>query len=200
MESSTLGTTLGQSPSVQRHDLVCCGGHLGFSTSMACWPHTGGLSVMEYAPLVWMGAAPTHLSHLDRVQHRALRLLGPNVVLQSLAARRSVYALTYLYKLMCIDGPPCLTNLIPPSPEPPAQPCTRTQCRPRHARQLVTTLPVSAPDFLRRSFPYTAINTWNELPLQLLQSPPRLSSLHSFKVNVHRFLRRNHWSWATDHL
>ena len=45
--------------------------------------------VLEHAPLVWLGAAPTHLSRLDHVQHRALRLIGGDVVLQSLGLRRA---------------------------------------------------------------------------------------------------------------
>eukprot|EP00117_Sycon_ciliatum_P015231 scpid90198/ scgid15163/ len=58
--------------------------------------------VLEYAPLVWMGAASSHLRLLDRVQRRALHILGPDVLLQSLAARRLVAALSYMYKLMCL--------------------------------------------------------------------------------------------------
>jgi len=55
--------------------------------------------VMEYAPLIWMGAAPSHLARLDRVQHRAAKLIGPGVVLPSLRVRREVAALSYIYKL-----------------------------------------------------------------------------------------------------
>ena len=46
--------------------------------------------LLEYAPLVWMGAAPTSLEHLNRVQRLALHILGPNILLQSLEARRTV--------------------------------------------------------------------------------------------------------------
>ena len=70
--------------------------------------------VLEYAPLVWMGAASGHLRLLDRVQRCALHILGPGVLLQSLAARRLVAALSY--KLMCLAGPPQLTSLVPPPP------------------------------------------------------------------------------------
>ena len=58
--------------------------------------------VLEYAPLTWMGAANSHLQSLDRVQRKALAIIGPDALLQSLAARRQVYALTYMYKLMCL--------------------------------------------------------------------------------------------------
>ena len=46
--------------------------------------------VLEYAPNVWIGVAPTHLHQLDRVQRKALRIIGPDAVIQSLAARSSV--------------------------------------------------------------------------------------------------------------
>ena len=51
--------------------------------------------VLEYASLVWMGAAPSHLSRLDSIQRRALRIIGPETELQSLSLRRYVAALTY---------------------------------------------------------------------------------------------------------
>ena len=50
--------------------------------------------VLEYAPLVWVGAASSHLRLLDRVQRRAFHILGPDILLQSLAARRLVTALS----------------------------------------------------------------------------------------------------------
>ena len=53
--------------------------------------------ILECAPIVWQGAAPTYLHQLDRVQRRALHLLGPGVILQSLAASRDVYAVSMAY-------------------------------------------------------------------------------------------------------
>ena len=44
--------------------------------------------VMEYCPLVWMGAPDCHL-------------IGPGAMLQSLSVRRMVAACTYIYKLLC---------------------------------------------------------------------------------------------------
>ena len=74
--------------------------------------------VLEYAPLVWMGAAKTHLSRLDRVKRNALHVLGPGILLQSLQARRTVAALAYLYKLQYISGPPQLRAIVPPPATP----------------------------------------------------------------------------------
>ena len=75
--------------------------------------------VLEYASLGWEGAASGHLRLLDRVQRHALHILGPDILLQSLAARRLVATLSYMYKLMCLAGPPQITLLVPPPPPPP---------------------------------------------------------------------------------
>lgn len=158
--------------------------------------------LLEYAPLVWMGAAQTHLRQLDRVQRRALHILGPNVLLQSLEARRTVAALTYLYKLMCLDGPPQLVSIVPPLRQPTTNPRTRSDLSHQgcHGYQLQSTLPNTASDFLRRSFPFCIIDEWNNLPLPLLARHPTLKSLQTFKVQVHHHLRHSRWEWATDSL
>ena len=70
--------------------------------------------VLEYCPLVWMGAASSHLAKLDKVQQRAMRMIGPGTLLPSLEIRRTVAALSYLYKLQYITGPSQLTDLVPP--------------------------------------------------------------------------------------
>ena len=49
--------------------------------------------MLKYCPLVWAGAAPCHLSRLDKIQKRALSLIGPGVSVDSLALRRSVSSL-----------------------------------------------------------------------------------------------------------
>ena len=99
--------------------------------------------ILEYAHLVWMGATRTHLQQLDRVQRRALHILGPGVVLQSLQARRMVGALTYIYKLMCMDGPSTLRSLVPPTQPLPTCPRTRLEQErsSRHSFQLCSELP-----------------------------------------------------------
>ena len=66
--------------------------------------------VLEYCPLVWSGAAACHLERLDKVQKRALSLLGAGTIIDSLALRRTVSALCLLYKLL---SGPRLTTLQP---------------------------------------------------------------------------------------
>ncbi|XP_065186193.1 uncharacterized protein LOC135817022 [Sycon ciliatum] len=157
--------------------------------------------VLEYAPLVWMGAASSHLRLLDRVQRRALHILGPDVLLQSLAARRLVAGLSYImYNLMCLAGPPQLTSLVPSQLPPRTFLRTRSDHSVCHESQLQNVLPASSPDYVRRCFPYSIIDEWNNLPPTVLQSPPRLTSLQSFKGKVHQHLRQSRWYWATDSL
>ena len=74
--------------------------------------------VMEYFPLVWMGAADCHLQRLDQTQPSALHLIGPGAMLQSLSIRRMVAACTYIYKLLCSNPTSPLRRLLPPSQAP----------------------------------------------------------------------------------
>ena len=154
--------------------------------------------ILEYAPTVWMGGAPTHLHQLDRVQRTALHLMG--VILQSLAAHRDVYALTFLYKLMYRDKPLQLLAILPRRQDPTLYPRTSSQHHQSHEYQLYQDLAPNAPNFLKRSFPHRIINTWNSLPPKLLPTAPASKSPRSFKRNVNRHLRRSNWLSATDSL
>ena len=81
--------------------------------------------IMEYAPLVWMGAAHCQLSGpADQVQRKALRLLGPGVISQSLPVRRTVTALSCLNKLHYDAGSLHLLALLPQLRNPPTSPQT----------------------------------------------------------------------------
>ena len=117
------------------------------------------LPVLEYAPLVWMGAAPSHLARLDSVQRRALRIIGPRTELQSLSLRRYVAALTYTYKLHFITGPTQLLAVLAPRLEPRDATRTRNDLRMAagHSYQLRNPLLRQAPDTILRSFPHCSI-------------------------------------------
>ena len=158
--------------------------------------------LMEYAPLVWMGAPASHIQRLDNVQRRALRIIGPGAILPSLAVRRTVAALSCMYKLHFITGPPQLLAVLPPHRVSPANPRTRNQHNnaTSHAYQLSDTLPVSAPSVVKRSFPYCCIGAWNSLPDRLLSQRPHKTRFQSFKTKVYRHLRDSNWYWATDSL
>jgi len=158
--------------------------------------------VMEYATLVWMGAPAGHLGRLDRIQRRAINIIGPSVVLQSLDIRRRVSALTYIYKLHYLTGPPQLAALLPPSRPTINNPRTRGDQRTAsgHPYQLASQLSASAPAILRRAFPFGVRDHWNALPAELLQQPPHPQRLQQFKSKLFRYLRDTDWLWATTSL
>ena len=84
--------------------------------------------LMEYAPLTWAGAAQSHLSRLDMVQRKAMKIIGRGTLLDSLNVRRAVCGLTYLYKLFVLSGPSRLKDVLPPFRDiPPATTRTRSQ-------------------------------------------------------------------------
>ena len=158
--------------------------------------------LLEYAPLVWMGAANHHLNRLDRVQRKALHIIGEGIIVQSLRHRRAVSALTYLYKLHCLTGPRQLVSILPPPDPLSDQPRTRHQHSQAsgHSLQLSNALPRSAPDYLRRSFPFCVLHDWNSLPDCVLAkgTQPHLKQVDNFKMSVHKFLMAKNWLLATD--
>ena len=158
--------------------------------------------VLEYGPLVWMGASSTTLHKLDSVQRRALHILGPGVLLQSLAARRHVAAMTYLYKLHCLSEPARLTAMVPPRvPSQMSTPQrTRQQAAKRHSYQLASVLDRRSRNSALRAFPHGLIHAWNSLPPATLSKPPQMKSLQSFKCKINELVSRQDWLWATDHL
>jgi len=146
--------------------------------------------IMEYAPLIWMGAASSHLSRLDRVQARAEKIIGASVTLPSLGSRRTMAALSYIYKLHTVTTPPQLPRILPAPLSPPRNPRTRRQHRLVHGHkyQLREDLPARTPQVLRGAFPYSCVKLWNGLPNDLLDRPPMRQRLQSFKAALWRHL------------
>ena len=154
--------------------------------------------LLEYAPLAWLGAAQTHLVRLDRVQQKAMKLIGPGTLLQSLSLRRMVAATTYLYKLHYTTDPPQLTQLLPHAAAPHPNPYTRLQLKAHHQFQLLNPLPRNAPDYLQRSFPYSIIKSWNNLPPNLLVRYPHEKGIQLFKTLACKHHIQRDWLWATN--
>ena len=78
-------------------------------------------STMEFAPLCWGGAAPTHLELLNKVQRRAERLMYGDVEespLTSLQQRRDVAGLTALYKIQVLGAEHLRSLRLPQRPVP----------------------------------------------------------------------------------
>ena len=131
--------------------------------------------LLEYCPLVWNCASVSTLAQLEGVQRRALHIIGPNVVLQSLAVRRKVAALSYLYKLQSLPHGSSLRATLPPQfTQSSTLTLSCTTCRqsqPQHDFQLCLTIPVASRNSLLNAFPYGTIRDWNRLPPDLLRSP-----------------------------
>ena len=82
-----------------------------------------GRSIMEYASLCWMSASATALQHLDRIQDKALRVIGVDEVqarskfnIPSLHHRRKVAAAAaaaVLYKMQTSLCPADLKGMLP---------------------------------------------------------------------------------------
>ncbi|XP_065197631.1 uncharacterized protein LOC135829154 [Sycon ciliatum] len=157
--------------------------------------------LMEYCPLVWMRAAATHLSQLDRVQHRALTLIGTGAPMDTLSLRRRVAGPTTLYKLNYITSPPVLAATLPARAIAPAiAPAThrRSAANLADELQLQTALPARSCNFALRSFPECLIEAWNELPATLLHDALSPKGMQQFKVLTYRYLKWSGWSLATD--
>ena len=109
--------------------------------------------------LAWMGAAPSHLHQLDRVQRHSLHIIVQDAILLH-HADISLNSASY-YKLICMFGPNQLTAMVPPLQLSPGPAWARSNHRvqARHAFQVSEQLPVAAPKFLRRGFPHCIVHT-----------------------------------------
>ena len=158
--------------------------------------------MLKYCPLVWSGAADGNLRRLDKVQKRALSLLGQGTIVDSLVLRRTVSGLCFLYKLLSAPPPPpacphstlCFPHNSVAHIENPR---TRRQLATAHPFQLSLPLPVRSNDSILRAFPYGTVTAWNALPLSVLETAPTSAQLQTFKVQVHRHLLKENWLWAS---
>lgn len=160
--------------------------------------------VLEYAPLAWMGAARCHLERLNKVQRKALEIIGGHAWLPSLALRRMVSALCYIYKLHTMGEQNPLRTMLPrpPTPRPPGVQPTRAHVaeQRRHAYQLSVLPTPRTRNSVLRSFPEIAVPTWNMLPDGILGQPPSAKRMQRFKETAYKHLLRHDWMWATDSL
>ena len=122
---------------------------------------------MEYSFLTWMGASASSLKQLDRVQHWALRLIGPGVVLPHLSHRRMVGALCYMYKLHALH-PSFASRSIP----------IARSCRgsPKSTHTAVFYRPSSAPAPARPPCAYCLLES-TEIPQRRLEGMERATAI-----------------------
>ena len=134
--------------------------------------------LLEYAPHVWMEASPTNLGHLSRVQWRALHIPGPNVLLQSLEVRRTVAALSFLHKLLCLPDSLYSHRLFHLASVPLLSPCHIGNVGKPLASYIKLLTPPPPPNcsqFPSCSFPFDVIDNGNTLPASLFTKPPFLA-------------------------
>ena len=158
---------------------------------------------MEYSPLAWGGAAPHALSQMDKIQRRELALIGPGVVVDSLALRRTISGICFIYKLMCGLCVPCLQTLLPPRSTHDPLPRTRQQVRIAngHSFQPSLTLPPRSKNAVHRSFAYLYIPIWNAPPPppSVLREPiASLKQVQRFKTEAYKYFLKNNWICATQ--
>ena len=131
---------------------------------------------MEYAPLMWGGAAPTHLNILDRQQARILRIIRDcdadhDPMLQSLQHRHDVSGLCVMHKTHCGNAP----HLRPlRQPQRDVQRSTRAV---EQAPQALTE-PRCRTAHYARQFTPVYVKLWNSL---LLHVTPEALTLQQFK-------------------
>ncbi|RVE44225.1 hypothetical protein evm_011124 [Chilo suppressalis] len=136
-------------------------------------------SCVEYCSHLWDGSAKYLLDALDRLQRRAIRIIGDEEVtkhLEPLQLRRDVASLSAFYRLYHGECSGELFSLIPPSPF--LQRTTRAGLRCH--RLTVATIPTRTKKF-GDSFLCRTIRKWNALPAHVF--PPSYN-LGSFKRGV----------------
>ena len=157
--------------------------------------------IMEYCCLPWIGAPS---ACLDRVQRKALHVIGHGAWLPSLQHRRTGAGLTFLYKLHCLPNNSSLKTLLPAQAtiRPAVLHPTRlsSALAKSHPFTLSDGLPIRSRRSVRNAFPACVIPVWNSLPQFLLSRPPQPQHMQQFKTNVHRYLLKSNWNTATDAL
>ena len=112
---------------------------------------------------------------------RDLHLMGDGAYLPSLAIRRIVGALCFLYKRHFSTGLYMLLTLLPPRATNTSRHGRRTRQHPSHQFQLTSTLQLRAWNDVLRSFPGAV---WNRLPQCVLLNQPTRKVLQPFKEKV----------------
>ena len=152
--------------------------------------------VMEYCPIVWMGAASSHLNRLDWVQERAIKAIHPQCWLPSLIIRRTIAALCLLYKALCDNSPALLSRMAPPpTHQPRTTRLTRQAVRlsTAHPHQLQNVLPANSRNNVSRAFPHSVIPIWNQLPTSIIPHPFHPKNIQKFKTAAYHHLLRTNW-------
>ena len=139
--------------------------------------------IMEYCCHLWSGAPKSHLSFLDRVQHRMKKLVGSDLysTLQPLSQRRDVASLSLFYRYYfgrCSDG--LHTTMFP------AFVASRSTRRTNSLHSFSVQVPRSRTVSRSSGFFVRTANQWNSLPAQCF---PDRYDLSAFKRRVNAYLK-----------
>ncbi|RVE54942.1 hypothetical protein evm_000309 [Chilo suppressalis] len=131
-------------------------------------------SCVEYCSHLWDGSSKYMLDALDRLQQRAIRIIGDEEVtkhVEPLQLRRDVASLSAFYRLYHGECSEELFSLIPPSPFLQRTTSAGFRCH----RLTVATIPTRTKKF-GDSFLCRTIRKWNALPAHVFPSSYKLGS------------------------
>jgi len=143
---------------------------------------------MEYNSHLWAGAPPTTLEYLDKVQNRAIRLIGDSNVTASLAPlghRRNIGALSLFYKYF-VGTDSCSQEIKTILPE--LKIFTRNTRLASNSHPYFLVLRKSSTDYYENSFIVRFSKLWNLLPSSVFPTVDGTLSydLQKFKTNINK--------------
>ena len=121
---------------------------------------------MEYNSVSWMGAAPSHLHKLDRVQRIAQRIGCFTVT--PLQARRETAAMSLALKLLDSQGRGELMHFTPVLTEPFRR-CKKRTRQSIEGIQIARRIKSSSLDVYRRSFMGVLPQIWAKIPIEIIE-------------------------------
>jgi hypothetical protein len=137
---------------------------------------------MEYNSHIWAGASKSSLELLDRIQNRAIYLIGDEHIsssLNSLGHRRNVGCLSLLYRYYYGKCSRDIRDLMPPARVFPRSTRAAHQAHP-YSIAMVSN---RTSHYRENSFFSRTVKLWNSLPAKVF---PGSFDVCKFKTNIHR--------------
>ena len=122
-------------------------------------------SIMEYNSVCWMGAAKSHLSSLDRIQHTAERMCG--FTAEPLQARRDAAAMSFALKLLDGKTRGELKHFVPKLIEP-LRLCKKRTRHTLEGTQVASKVRSNSLDVYKRGFVCALPGIWSRIPIEII--------------------------------
>jgi acetyl/propionyl-CoA carboxylase alpha subunit len=122
-------------------------------------------SIMEYNSVCWMGAAKSHLSSLDRIQHTAERMCG--FTAEPLQARRDAAAMSFALKLLDGKTRGELKHFVPKLIEP-LRLCKKRTRHTLEGTQVASKVRSNSLDVYKRGFVCALPEIWSRIPIEII--------------------------------